>query len=69
MLRVIKFTVNEVLKEKKISLYRLAKDTGVAYSTLWKLNTKRVNSIDFDVLEKICNYLECKPNDLLAIEK
>jgi putative transcriptional regulator len=54
---------------KDISLYRLAKDTGVAYSTLWKLNTGRVKSIDFEVLSKLCKYLECSPNDLLSYTK
>ncbi len=74
MFDVIKVTLEKALAKKKIggkkiSMYRLAKDTGVAYSTLWKLKTGRVNSIDFDVLAKICDYLECKPNDLLVIEK
>lgn len=66
---VVKIKLDEILKDKKKSLYKVQQETGVAYSTLWKLKEGKVESITFDVLEKVCTNLECTPNDLLAIEK
>ena len=48
-------------------MYRLAKDTDIAYQTLWKLNTGRAQRIGFDILEKICVRLNCTPGDLLTV--
>lgn len=50
-------------------MYRLAKDTDIAYPTLWKLNTGRAQRIGFDILEKICLRLDCSPGDLLSVEQ
>jgi DNA-binding Xre family transcriptional regulator len=66
MLDVITVKIKEQAEKNKVSLYRVAKDTGVAYSTLWKLNTHRVNSIDFDVLSKLCKFFQCTPADILS---
>jgi len=39
----------------------------VTYPTLWKLQTGRPQRIGFDVIEKLCLYLECSPGDLLSV--
>jgi DNA-binding Xre family transcriptional regulator len=69
MLDVIKVTIKDQADKKKVSMYRVAKDTGVAYSTLWKLNTGKVNSIDFDVLSKLCEYFNCSTSDIISFQK
>ncbi len=66
--QMIKVNLTELLKDREISMYRLAKDTQLAYTTLWKLDTGRAQRIGFDVLEKICLGLECSPGDLLSVE-
>jgi putative transcriptional regulator len=33
------------------------------------LKSGRVRGIRFETLEKICEYLECQPGDLLAYER
>jgi putative transcriptional regulator len=47
------------------SLYWLAKQTGVAYSTIHKLATTATQGISFGVLDRLCNALDCAPGDLL----
>lgn len=47
------------------SLYWLAKQSGVAYSTIHKLKKTQPQGISFDVLSKLCDALECAPGDLL----
>jgi putative transcriptional regulator len=57
--------LSEVLEDKGKSLYWLAQETGVAYSTLHKFNKARTKGIDFRVLDEICAALRCQPGDIL----
>ncbi len=65
----MKITLNEVLDSKGISQNQMAKDTGISTSTLRNLNHNRTTRISFDVLEKICMYLDCNIEDILCLEK
>ncbi len=55
-----------VLAEQAKSMYWLAQETGIAYTTLHRLGKARAQSIDFGVLDKICDVLNCQPGDLLV---
>ncbi|MCD9186730.1 MAG: helix-turn-helix transcriptional regulator [Pyrinomonadaceae bacterium] len=66
MLGNVKLALNKIVEEKKKSLYALAKETGIAYSTIHKMATKEVQSVDLEVLRKICENLKCTPNDLIV---
>jgi putative transcriptional regulator len=66
---VIKIGLEELLRKRKKSLYALAKETGISYSALWKINRGEVTSMSFDVLEKICLNLDCSTGDLLRIDR
>jgi putative transcriptional regulator len=48
------------------SLYWLAKETGIAYSTIHKLSRTNTQGISFVVLDKLCEALDCEPADLLV---
>jgi putative transcriptional regulator len=63
---MIKPMLTELLEQRGITLYRLAKDTDLAYSTLHNFSKARTESIDFRVLDLICDVLECQPGDLLV---
>ena len=65
----MKVTLNQVLDNKGISQNQMAKDTGISTATLRNLNHSRTTRISFDVLEKICNYLDCNVEDVLCIER
>lgn len=56
----------QVLTDRDKSLYWLAQETGIAYTTLHRLGKARAQSIDFGVLDKICIALDCQPGDLLV---
>lgn len=64
----MKITLNQILDERKISQNQLAKDTGISTTTLRNLNHNRTTRISFDVLEKICSYLNCSVEDILCLE-
>lgn len=66
---ILKITLNQVLDNKGISQNQMAKDTGISTSTLRNLNHNRTTRINFDILEKICTYLDCRIEDILCLEK
>jgi putative transcriptional regulator len=65
---MIRFKLDDVLAKRDVTKYRLAVDTGIAHSTLWKLENGKASSISYGVLEKICRFLDCGPSDILHIE-
>lgn len=65
---VINVRLKELLEKREISLYKLAKDTGVSYNNLHRIATNRAKVISFEMLEKLCMALDCTPNDLLELE-
>ena len=62
---MIKIKLDELLKNDDRSLNWLCTKTGISYSTLHKLSTGETKSISFDVLNKICLFLRCTPNDII----
>ncbi|MCI8447295.1 MAG: helix-turn-helix transcriptional regulator [Eubacterium sp.] len=64
----MKIMLDQLLDDRRISQNQMAKDTGISTSTLRNLNHNRTTRISFDVLEKICGYLNCGVQDLLCIE-
>lgn len=65
----INIKINELLESKQKTRYWLAKEIGMTHQNLTKLANNQTESIKFDYLEKICDVLECSPNDILSIEK
>lgn len=65
----MKIMLDQLLDAKGISQNQMAKDTGISTSTLRNLNHNRTSRISFDVLEKICSYLNCGVQELLCLER
>ena len=56
----------ETMKQKGITQYRLLK-SGIDNKTLDAI--KKGNNITMLTLEKICNILDCTPNDVVCFKK
>lgn len=52
-----------LLAERNIRANRLSLETGIAQSTLTRITNNRSSQIDYDTLNKICNYFKIYPND------
>jgi DNA-binding Xre family transcriptional regulator len=65
----VKIELQKILDDRKKTMYALAKEEKISYSTVHKMATKDIESIDLNILKKICKNLKCTPNDLLNIEK
>lgn len=48
----------------RLTLTRLAADTGIALSTLSRLDSGKTKSVEFGTLEAICQRLNVQPGDL-----
>ena len=62
-------TLKQVLEDKGISQNQLAKDTVISVETIRNFKNNKTSRISFDVLEKICNYLDCGIEDVMCLEK
>lgn len=65
----MKIMLSRLLDDKGISQNQMAKDTGISVTTLRNLNHNKTTRISFDILEKICIYLNCDVEDVLFVEK
>ncbi len=65
----MKIMLDHLLDSRGISQNQLAKDTGISVSTLRNLNHNRTSRISFDVLEKLCIFLDCGVEDVLLVER
>ena len=61
--------IDDVLKQKGKTRYWLTQQVGITYPNMKRLCDNNTSAIRFDVLEKICIALECKPSDVFKIER
>jgi len=58
----------ELLKEKKVSMYKMLKDKVIMPSSLQRMRvgTSPTNrGIDGKTIDSLCKYLDCQPGDLM----
>lgn len=49
-----------------LSLYRVAKDTGLSWKTVSDLYKGKANNIMSDTLAAVCRFYGCEPADIIA---
>jgi putative transcriptional regulator len=65
----IRVTLAVVMAQRNVKPKDLAEHVGITESNLSLLKQGRVKGVRFETLEKICDYLDCEPGDILAREK
>ena len=65
----MKIKLRDVLNQNNKSIYWLNKETGIASSTLSRICNNKTSSIEFSVLDKICDALNCEVSDILVHDK
>ncbi len=60
--------LSELLTERNLTAYALAKKTGLHQSVISKIRRNESQALRLDVLDKLCAALECQPGDLLAYD-
>jgi putative transcriptional regulator len=63
---VVKLDV--MLAERKVKSKSLAEYVGITEANLSLLKQGKVKGVRFDTLERICEFLDCQPGDLLVFK-
>lgn len=65
----IKVRLAVMLAERGVSGRELAEHVGITEANLSLLRQGKVKGVRFETLEKICDYLDCQPGDLLRFSR
>ena len=57
-----------MLARRKVKSKDLAEHVGITEANMSLLKQGKVKGVRFDTLEKICDYLQCQPADLLVYQ-
>ena len=66
---MIKMNVQNLLNEKKKTRYWLVKEMQTTYKTVNKICDNTLTGLQLETIEKLCEILDCQPNDLFTLEK
>jgi putative transcriptional regulator len=61
--------IDELLQKKEKSRFWLSQQTGITYPNLAKMTNNKTSSIRFEFIDKLCNILDCTPNELFVKNK
>ncbi len=62
---MIKNHLSKLMGEKRITITEVAKSTGMSASTISNLYNEKVKRLDFDTLEKLCEFFNCNIQDII----
>ena len=64
---MIRLDVLELLKQREKPKYWLYKQLGMSYQNFNRMVNNETKSIRYEMVETLCQVLECTPNDLFEI--
>lgn len=62
---MIKCHLSRIMGEQRVKIADVARDTGINRGTITRLYHETAVRIELDVLDKLCDYLNCTPCELL----
>jgi len=62
-------TLDVMLAVRKVKSKALAEHVGITEANLSLLKQGKVKGVRFETLERICEYLDCQPGDILKYVK
>ena len=65
---MIKTNIQNLLNKKGKTRYWLVKEMQTTYKTVNKICDNTLTGLQLETIEKLCDILECSPNDLFIIE-
>lgn len=64
---VIRIDLENLLKEKNISKNKVCLNCKMQRTQLNNYCKNKVTKVDLQVLTRLCEYLDCEPNDILKL--
>ncbi|MDE6659394.1 MAG: helix-turn-helix transcriptional regulator [Eubacterium sp.] len=65
---MIKMNVQNILNEKEKTRYWLVKEMQTTYKTVNKLCDNTLTGLQLETIEKLCEILDCTPDDLFILD-
>lgn len=59
------FKLEDILKERKISINKLMRDTNTDFKVLKRMMTGEMVRFDVFVMARLCNYFSCSIEDIV----
>jgi len=66
---MVYLNIEELLKKRKKTKYWLVNNMQSDYQTINAMINNETKGIKFNTIEKLCDLLECTPNELFTIKK
>ena len=67
-MKMINMNVQKLLDEQNKTRYWLVKQMQTTYKTVNKICDNTLTGLQLETIEKLCQILNCTPNDLFSIE-
>lgn len=64
----IKINLDQVMRDRGLTLSELAERVGITLANLSILKTNKARAVRFSTLEAICRELDCQPGDVIVFE-
>lgn len=62
---MIRVTVRELLRGRKLSIKELAHVAGVRYQTIYNFVNGKTQGVDWNTLDAVCKALQVQPGEVL----
>lgn len=64
---IVYYRLFDVLKRRKITVEQLRVAIGASSATMSKLRQNK--QVSMDIVQRICDFLDCQPSDIMENEK
>lgn len=64
---MVNFKLKSLLEERGVTQVELARKTGIRQPTISAICNNTIKELPVNVLEKICDFINCNPGDLIEI--
>lgn len=64
---IVYYRLFDVLKRRKITVEQLRVAIGASSATMSKLRQNK--QVSMDIIQRICDFLDCQPSDIMENEK
>ena len=66
---MIKIKLRELMWERNVTAVQIQKETGIHATTISKIIHNKYNNLGLETIDKLCDVLNCKIQDLLTYER
>ncbi|AMN13746.1 hypothetical protein ACZ81_04380 [Alteromonas macleodii] len=66
---MIKCNLSVLMGQRKLKISDVVRETGINRNTIHRLYYEKATRIDYDILDKLCDYFNCEVGDFLVLKQ